>query len=320
MFDYTKRKIHSVDELPSSLRSRQGWAELFALRRPSEPHVHQIEPTNHCPYTCVMCPRSEKMTRQLGFMEMDLYRKIIDEVATFSEPVRSMEIELFHFGESLLHPELPAMVAYGAQRGLKMVLSVNAPHLSPEISDQLLAAGAHKIILSLDGYDEESYRSIRGKVAKYDKAEMHINHLLEQHAKTASDTAIVLRMIQLKENMHYGEQFREQWEARGVTVELRAFFPWTESDLEDKGEYDRYPPFMPCPFPWQYVVIQWDGSVVPCCRDYNAENVIGNVADKTLREIWNSDGYKEFRHCHASGELDGNRICTECMRMYYTEG
>ncbi len=40
------------------------------------------------------CLRTEKMTRDLGFMDMGLYRKVIDEVAEFSEPVRSKEIEI----------------------------------------------------------------------------------------------------------------------------------------------------------------------------------------------------------------------------------
>lgn len=69
MIDYTQKRIEKVEDLPASFRSRAGWAELFELQRPSEPHIHQIEPTNHCPYQCIMCPRSTKMTRELGFME-----------------------------------------------------------------------------------------------------------------------------------------------------------------------------------------------------------------------------------------------------------
>lgn len=315
-----KHKIRSVDQLPSALRSRAGWAEFFDARLSKEPHVHQIEPTNHCPYTCIMCPRSHKMTRELGFMDMGLYQKIIDEVATYSEPVRSMEIELFHFGESLLHPKMSEMVSYGSKYNLKMVLSINAPHLTFDKTDELLTAKAHKIILSLDGYDAASYRAIRGKVADFGKAQENIDYLLKQHSIRKSNTKIVVRMIMLKENMEHGDEFRKKWQARGVTVELREFFPWTENDLENLGDYDRYPPYMPCPFPWQYVVVQWDGSVVPCCRDYNSENIMGNVSEKTIRELWNDEKYKSFRKDHACDNLEGNRICTECMTMYYNDG
>ena len=253
-------------------------------------------------------------------MEMNLYKKIIDEIACFSEPIRSKEIELFHFGESLLHPELHEMVAYGSEKNLHMVLSVNCPHLTPPKADAILAANASKIILSLDGYDAASYRAIRGSSADYSQALKHIDHLLRQHAATSSKTEIVLRMIQLKENMDHGEEYRRKWEKRGVTVDLREFFPWTEKELKDLGEFNRYPPFMPCPFPWEYMAIQWDGSVVPCCRDYNGENILGNVTTQSLQEIWNSKPYEDFRTTHAEGAFLENRICTGCMDMYYSEG
>ena len=88
---------NSFVQLPDVLMSREGWSDLLEDQRTPEPRLHQIEPTNHCPYTCRMCPRTTLMTRPLGFMDFDLYRKVMEEVAGYSEPVRSREIELFHF-------------------------------------------------------------------------------------------------------------------------------------------------------------------------------------------------------------------------------
>ena len=84
------------------------------------------------------------------------------------------------------------------------------------------------------------------------------------------------------------------------------------------GGYEKYPPFMPCPFSWQYVVVQWNGDVVACCRDYNAENRMGNVKEASLEEIWNSRRYADFRESMAKGVYD-NPICGPCMSLYYTE-
>ena len=50
--------------LPKALQTRAGWAQLFEHSRTEEPHIHQIEPTNVCPYTCIMCPRHNNMTRE----------------------------------------------------------------------------------------------------------------------------------------------------------------------------------------------------------------------------------------------------------------
>ena len=166
--------------LPSSLRSRDGWSDFLECRRNAEPHVHQIEPTNHCPYACIMCPRDRHMQRPLGFMEMDLYRKVIDEVDGYAEPVRSKAIELFHFGESLLHPLIDEMVGYASRKGLNFVLSVNGPQLSPQLTERILDNRPSRLIVSLDGHDQESYQAIRGKAANFEKARGNILELIAQ--------------------------------------------------------------------------------------------------------------------------------------------
>lgn len=307
---------------PSYLRSRSGWAELLELKRTAEPHVHQIEPTNSCPYSCVMCPRPTRMERGVGFMDFALYQKIIDEISGFPEQVRGKEIELFHFGESLLHPRLHEMAGYASDRGLKITLSVNAPELSPRRLEKLLENRPFRIIVSFDGYDEASYRRIRGRAADYGKAVENISYVagLLKSGRGLAGAGITLRIIRLNMNDGRIEGFRREWEDKGVPVEVREFFPWTEKELVTLGALRKYPPYMPCPFPWQYLAVQWDGTVVPCCRDYNGVNPMGNVRDASLREIWNGEPYSRFRGRHRSGEYGGNEFCKGCMEIFYTEG
>jgi radical SAM protein with 4Fe4S-binding SPASM domain len=314
-----QQPISSVKKYPAMLQSRDGWTNYLEMLRTDEPHLHQIEPTNHCPYTCVMCPRTDKMTRELGYMDMDLYKKVIDEVDTYKEPVRSKEIELFHFGESLLHPQIDEMIAYASGKGLNIVLSVNSPQLKPDLTDRILEANPYKIIISMDGYDDESYKKIRGKAANYQKALKHIEYLLEARKKIPNTSEIIIRMIKFEVNEDHTESFREEWEKKGVKVEIRTFFPWSEKEMVEMGEYEKNPPFMPCSFPFRYVVVQWNGDVVPCCRDYNAVNQMGNVNDSSLKEIWNSPDYQKLRQQLRTGDYGDNDYCRECMSIYYTE-
>lgn len=258
------------------------------------------------------------MTRPLGFMDMAIYDKVIDEIATFSEPVRAKEIELFHFGESLLHPKLNRMVAKAAESGLRAVLSVNAPHLTPERAEQLIDAQAYKLIISLDGHDNASYRSIRGRAASFDKAEENLNALSRLLKHRPVKTQVVVRAIEFDANRPSIQLIRDSMTSKGLDIEIRPFFPWTHLEFEQLGEYQRLPPQMPCPFPWQYLVVQWDGNVVPCCRDYNAVNVMGNVRQQTLREIWNGPAYEDFRKRHEEADFNGNPICRDCMQIYGT--
>ena len=72
-----------------------GCLKLAKNFHPLEVH---IENTNACDAHCIMCPR-EKMTRKTGFMDYDLFCKIIDQI------VSTWGIDSIHlhgFGEPLL--------------------------------------------------------------------------------------------------------------------------------------------------------------------------------------------------------------------------
>ena len=149
------------------------------------------------------------------------------------------------------------------------------------------------------------------------KAVNNCESLLKIHKEIQSDTKIVLRMIVMDVNREEAEQFKDFWEIKGASVELRQFFPWNKSDMRTLGSIQNYPPFMPCPFSWQYVVVQWNGDVVPCCRDYNGELKLGNVKDASLKEIWNGPAYAEFRRKMTTGE-GLSELCLECLKIYYS--
>lgn len=308
-------------KLPACLSTREGWSRLLAAQRSQEPHLHQIEPTNACPYTCAMCTRSTRMRRPIGFMAPALFRKVMAEVAGYGPEVRAKEIELFHFGEALLHPALPELVACAAELGLRPVLSVNPPQLRPDLAEALLRARPARIICSLDADDAETYRRMRGPAADFDRALAGVHALLEQRRRLDTRVPVVVRMIQTRLNRDQAEAFTARWRASGAEVELRPFFPWNEPGLADladpdaPGGWERLPPAMPCPFPWRYLVVQWNGDVVPCCRDCDGEAVLGNVAHQTLREIWNGPAYAAFRTRMAAGEY-GDGMCGPCMKLY----
>jgi radical SAM protein with 4Fe4S-binding SPASM domain len=51
-----------------------------------------------------------------------------------------------------------------------------------------------------------------------------------------------------------------------------------------------------CASLWESTVINWDGSVTPCCYDFNGEYTLGNVfSDGGFRRVWNNGRYRDFR-------------------------
>ncbi|MGE5420041.1 MAG: SPASM domain-containing protein, partial [Chloroflexota bacterium] len=55
----------------------------------------------------------------------------------------------------------------------------------------------------------------------------------------------------------------------------------------------------------------WDGRVIPCCFDKDADHVMGNLADESFREIWRGEKFKDFRKKILTGR-EKIPICRNC--------
>jgi radical SAM protein with 4Fe4S-binding SPASM domain len=69
---------------------------------------------------------------------------------------------------------------------------------------------------------------------------------------------------------------------------------------------------------WQSCVITWDGMVVPCCFDKDAQYRLGSLYEKKFVEIWKSDLYVSFRKkiLKSRAEIDICTNCTEGTRVW----
>jgi radical SAM protein with 4Fe4S-binding SPASM domain len=50
-----------------------------------------------------------------------------------------------------------------------------------------------------------------------------------------------------------------------------------------------------CKIPWDHVILRPNGDVVPCCMMWEGEEVMGNLFEAGLREIWNNERYRHLR-------------------------
>ncbi len=46
---------------------------------------------------------------------------------------------------------------------------------------------------------------------------------------------------------------------------------------------------------WSSSVITWDGSIVPCCFDKDAQHVLGSLKTTDFTTIWKDKRYHQFR-------------------------
>ncbi|RLF38608.1 MAG: radical SAM protein, partial [Thermoplasmata archaeon] len=115
-----------------------------------------IEPTSHCNLKCIMCLNKDLPPGKKGYMDFEVFKKIIDEVKGHTH-----DISIHHRGESLLHPKLPDMIRYATESGVYVKLHTNATLLSEKKSIELIESGLNLLSFSFDGYGKEEYEKIR---------------------------------------------------------------------------------------------------------------------------------------------------------------
>lgn len=109
------------------------------------PYILWIEPTNHCNLACIMCTNAETPKVMRGYMDIELFRKIIDEAHRFI-----FDINLFLGGESLLHKDIIPMIAYARSKDIKVCLHTNATKLNSKMSRDILETGLDVMSISFE--------------------------------------------------------------------------------------------------------------------------------------------------------------------------
>ncbi|MCP4451805.1 MAG: SPASM domain-containing protein, partial [Planctomycetes bacterium] len=67
-----------------------------------------------------------------------------------------------------------------------------------------------------------------------------------------------------------------------------------------------------CQYPWERIMIAFNGKVQPC-TGWNAQDiVVGNLAEKSIRELWHCQAMQNIRRKHAQGKRMELSSCAEC--------
>jgi radical SAM protein with 4Fe4S-binding SPASM domain len=261
------------------------------------------------------------MTREKGNMSLDLFKKIIDEYAELKPPssaahdISPKEVSLHHFGESLLSPIFDLAIDYARSKGIHPYLSINPAALSDDKIMRLLNAKPYALHAMIDGYDEESFSHMRGVKGAYEKTKLNTLKLLKVKNELKSDTKIFIGHIDVPGRELAAEETKLFWERQqGVDgFFLKEFEDWNGSvpEISQIGGACYF--IEKCNFPWTSFSITWDGTVVPCCYDYDKLYPLGNVNQESLADIWNGENIKRLRREFDKNEI-ANSLCINCAR------
>ncbi|MGE5421194.1 MAG: radical SAM/SPASM domain-containing protein, partial [Chloroflexota bacterium] len=262
-----------------------------------------IELTNHCNLKCPECPSGAgTMSRERGFMDYRLFRKTVSELKPYL-----YNANLYFQGEPMMHPAFFDFLGYAA--GTPTTVSTNGHFLSQENCRRLAESRLSRLIISLDGLDQATYSSYR-KNGNIEKVLQGIKDVSEAVRKASSKMKVEVQVLVNRNNESQIAEIKEFIISSGGRPVLKSmqiyegsdYYGWMPADkkfsryyLNDGNYLVRSSLPRRCLRLWFNPVVTWDGRVIPCCFDKDADHVMGNLADESFREIWRGEKFKDFR-------------------------
>lgn len=295
------------------------------------PIAISFEPTTSCNLRCPECPSGlRSFTRPTGMMESDLFRKTIDELAD-----RLLYLIFYFQGEPYLHPNFFDLVKYASDKGIYTATSTNGHYLTDEKARKTVESGLDRMIISIDGTTQDVYQQYRvgGNLEKVLEGTRNI--IKWKKALKSSTPHVIFQFLVVKPNEHQIEEVHKLAEELGVDevgLKTAQIYDYEEgSDLiptidkysryrqQSDGRYSIKNKFVDhCWKMWHSCVITWDGAVVPCCFDKDAEHKLGDVKRETFKQLWKGKKYRDFRASliRSRSEIEMCKNCTEGAEVW----
>jgi radical SAM protein with 4Fe4S-binding SPASM domain len=296
------------------------------MRHWGNPFTISVEPTTSCNLRCPECPSGlRKFSRDTGMISLEMFHQVIDQLHP-----DLFYLILYFQGEPYLNPLFFHMVEYAGKMKIYTATSTNAHFLTDSLARKTVESGLDRIIISLDGLDQETYEKYRvgGSMEKVIEG---TRNLVRWKRELKSKTPyIILQFIVFSTNEHQVPALRNLAKDLGVDkLELKSaqVYDFEEGNplIPQNETFSRYkkkvgggyiidnPLNNHCLRMWRGCVITWDGQVVPCCFDKDAAHRLGDLKKQTFQQIWRGEAYENFRGklFSARSEIDICKNCTE---------
>ena len=222
------------------------------------------------------------------------------------------EINLFHRGEPLLHPDLGRWITRFKASGNLVRVHTNATLFTPDKINDLLRNPPDLLTCSLDTLDVAAYAAAR-RGADLTRVLAGMERLLtEKHKRKLNLPKVGLLLMGRQAWDPDAEARLDKLKQMGLDrVIWRAPHNWGGALGGAAG--NRRPAV--CTFPWYGLAVLSDGGVSPCPQDFFGKIALGRVDQQSLMEIWQGQAAQNLRRAHRSHRLEDLPVCLACDRI-----
>ncbi len=253
-------------------------------------------------------PRGRRVPAR-GPIPVDLVRKIADELTEFDDAL----LVLGGFGEPLLHPELPDVVAACRQAGIfGLAVRTNGLALTGDVLDVLIDQDVDVVNVTLDAHSAETYRALNQSDA-FDQVVGNIEAMQARIVERGrGGPLIVPEMAKLRGTLPEQEGFYDDWIRRTGWANIVTPSHYA-GQLPDQAIMSMAPPRRArCARLWSRLIILADGTAVTCDQDFAARQPVGRVDSGSIASIWTGEGLAAIRAAHSGDSLGSLPLCPAC--------
>lgn len=266
------------------------------------PQTLQIETTAYCNGRCVFCP-VPTMKRPRGFMDMALFKRIIDD-AVNCQP--SMVLPFLN-GEPFTDPEIFERIAYINEKlpNARVILYTNGNLLDADKAKALAVLRVWAVNFSINAVSDEARMALMGlplleafnNMMRYQVMDPTVNLAASMVTDPSYVTGFEI------------QEFENFFRTKGISP--RPFMPgnwagWLKPTYNTRQV---------CCRPASHMTVLWDGRVSLCCFDPEGEVVLGDLANDTIMGVWENGISTDYREKNAKGDRKELQLCGSCTTI-----
>ncbi len=326
------QKRHKLGKLEYNLRlygamrrANQDWHPQNDMAARPFPRAIQMQTVNACQAACKMCPYPVyKNIFPRGRMDDALFDKLIREIADREECTTFIPmLQNEPFLDKHLLDKVRRFKEMTCGR-TEVELVTNGAFLTDETIAQIRESRLDVLDISLDAISREVYRKIRVGL-DYDTVMDGVNRVLEADLP---DTTVFVRLVRQRDNVDEVKQFARYWRKRGVPVFIYSVNNRGDTVRDFESDVEVPPEKIPfhhrlgrrlfrqwmghCPLAFGTSNILHNGDVLICAHDWARNEVVGNVRDQTIAEVWNGPRMRELRRLIHARRYQDSPACRNC--------
>ena len=311
--------------MQNNTRKQENRTDLSTVTPLETPYVLFVDPSSGCNFRCTFCPTGDvelikSINRYQGLLKISEYEKIIDDLSEFEEKIKVLR--LYKDGEPFLNKNLPLMVKLAKESGKveKVDTTTNGVLITSKKAEQVIDAGIDLINISIDGIDEETF-------FKFTKTKVDILKLIDNirylHSIKGSCKLVIKTTSEIV-GLSNENKFFDMFSNYADKIFIENTSPcWPDFDVEErmnikieKGLYgNEIIEQTACPYIFYSMSVNSDMKASACFVDWSRELIVGNVRNKSLKDIWNSDEFNAHRFAHLNSKRKNHKICGNCGQI-----